>query len=132
MAREGTLQVRVRYSEVDRMGVAHHRIHFVWFEMGRTELMRAKGLPYAEVEAQGTFLPVIEATCVYRAPARYDDLILVRTTLAEMGAARATFTYRVEREGDGRVLATGTTTHAAVGARGRPHRMPASLRRLLD
>lgn len=132
MAREGTMQVRVRYSEVDRMGVAHHRSHFVWFEMGRTELMRSSGLPYAEVEAQGIFLPVIEATCVYRAPARYDDLLLVRTTMAEMGAARATFSYRVERESDGRLLATGTTTHAAVGARGRPHRMPVSLRRLID
>jgi acyl-CoA thioester hydrolase len=126
------MHVRVRYSEVDRMGVAHHRSHFVWFEMGRTELMRSSGLPYAEVEAQGIFLPVIEASCVYRAPARYDDRLLVRTTLTGLGAARATFSYRIERESDGRVLATGATTHAAVGAGGRPRRMPESVRRLLD
>lgn len=132
MAREGTTHVRVRYSEVDRMGVAHHRSHFVWFEMGRTELMRGGGLPYAEVESRGIFLPVIEASCVYLAPARYDDLLLVRTTLSAIGAARATFSYRIERQGDGRVLATGSTTHAAIGARGRPQRMPESLRRLLD
>jgi acyl-CoA thioester hydrolase len=112
--------------------VAHHRSHFVWFEMGRTELMREQGLPYAEVEAGGVFLPVIEAACVYRAPARYDDLLLVRTRLVTMGAARATFSYQVERESDGRMLATGMTTHAAVGPRGRPRRLPESLRRLID
>jgi acyl-CoA thioester hydrolase len=132
MPLEGTTQVRVRYSEVDRMGVAHHRSHFVWFEMGRTEFLRGSGLPYAEVEAQGVFLPVIEARCVYRAPARYDDLLLVRTTLAGMGVARAQFSYRIERESDGRLLATGSTTHAAVGAHGRPRRMPDALRRLFE
>lgn len=132
MPREWTTDVRVRYTEVDRMGVAHHRTHFVWFEIGRTELMRAAGLPYAEVETEGVFLPVIEATCAYRAPARYDDLVRVHTRLEEMGGARVTFTYRLERGRDGALLATGRTTHAAVDARGRPTRLPRSLRRLLD
>ena len=132
MPREGTVQVRVRYTEVDPMGVAHHRNHFVWFEIGRTELMRSCGMPYSEVEAQGVFLPVIEAACAYLAPVRYDETLLVHTALREIVAARATFTYRLEREADGRLLATGSTTHAALDPRGRPRRMPHSLRRLLD
>jgi acyl-CoA thioester hydrolase len=121
----------VRYTEVDRMGVAHHRNHFVWFEIGRTEYMRDAGTPYSGVEDGGMFLPVIEAACSYHAPARYDDLLLVRTTLRDMTAARATFAYRIEREPDGRLLAAGTTTHAAVDGRGRPRRFPDDLRRLL-
>jgi len=131
MAREATTRLRVRYTEVDRMGVAHHRNHFVWFEIGRTEYMRDAGIPYSGVEDGGMFLPVIEAACSYHAPARYDDLLLVRTTLRDMTAARATFAYRLEREPDGLLLAAGTTTHAAVDGRGRPRRFPDDLRRLL-
>jgi acyl-CoA thioester hydrolase len=131
MPAEGTVRFRVRYSEVDRMGVAHHRSHFVWFEIGRTELLRERGVPYERVEAEGVFLPVIEAACAYHLPARYDDLIEVTTTLREVGAARATFSYRIARAGEPRPLATGTTTHAALDARGRPRRMPENLRRLL-
>jgi acyl-CoA thioester hydrolase len=132
MSREGTVTLRVRYPEVDRMGLAHHRNHFVWFEIGRTELMRDHGLAYAGIEAEGVFLPVIEAACSYHAPAHYDDVLRVRTTLRTLGAVRATFAYRLERESDGRLIATGTTVHAAVDRRGRPRRLPAALRTLLD
>jgi len=128
---EGVIQVRVRYPEVDRMGVAHHSHHFVWFEIGRTELMRGRGLPYTRLEEEGTFLPVIEAACAYRAPARYDDLLNVRTVLAQIGPVRVTFSYRIERDADGALLATGTTTHAAVDGRGRPRRLPARVLGLL-
>jgi acyl-CoA thioester hydrolase len=131
MGRESATRLRVRYTEVDRMGVAHHRSHFVWFEIGRTEFLRDAGVTYSEVEDAGTFLPVIEASCAYHAPARYDDLVVVRTTLREMGAARATFAYRIERDADGRLLASGTTMHAAVGPDGRPRRFPEDLRRTL-
>ncbi len=112
------------------MGFAHHTTHFVWFEIGRTELMRARGISYARVEEEGLFLPVIEAACVYRAPARYDDLLRVRTELTRMTGARLAFGYRVEREADGELLATGSTLHAAVDGRGRARRLPASLRGL--
>lgn len=132
MPHEGIVTVRVRYPEVDRMGIAHHRNHFVWFEIGRTELMRERGLAYAAIEAQGWFLPVIEAACSYHAPARYDDLLRVRTTLRTLGAVRATFAYRLEREPDGQLLASGTTVHAAVDRQGRPRRLPSSLKTLLD
>jgi acyl-CoA thioester hydrolase len=130
--RAGVVTLRVRYPEVDRMGVAHHRIHFVWFEIGRTELMREAGIPYAEVEAGGLYLPVIEASCAYHAPARYDEELRVTTRIAATSPVRATFAYRLERIADGRLLATGTTTHAAIDASGRPRRLPPAMRRLLD
>jgi acyl-CoA thioester hydrolase len=132
MAREATAEIRVRYPEVDRMGVVHHRVHFVWFEIGRTELLRQAGQTYAEVESQGIYLPVVAASCAYHAPARYDEVLTVRASLSGMTAARATFDYRIERRADGALLAAGSTTHAAVDATGRPRRLPDSLRRLLD
>lgn len=131
MTREATTEVRVRYPEVDRMGVVHHRVHFVWFEIGRTEWMRQAGLPYSRVESEGIYLPVVAAACSYHAPARYDEILNVRTTLRGMTAARATFEYRIERGADGALLAAGSTTHAAIDATGRPRRLPESLRRLL-
>ncbi len=130
--REASVQIRVRYPEVDRMNVVHHSHHLVWFEIGRTEWMRERGLPYAQVEQDGAFLPVIEVTCTYHAPIRYDDLVRVRTLLTNAGAVRVTFSYRIEREGDGALLASGSTTHAAVDRAGRPRRLPAALREILD
>ncbi len=114
------------------MGVAHHTAHFVWFEIGRTELMRERGMPYARLEDDdGLLLPVIDAACTYHAPARYDDLLRVRASVAGHSGARVTFSYRVERESDGSLLATGRTTHAVVDRRGRPRRLPARLKGLL-
>jgi len=126
-----SVQVRVRYPEVDRMGVAHHANHFVWFEIGRTELMRARGIDYRRLEDEGILLPVIEAACAYHAPARYDDLLRVRTHVEAASAVRVSFSYRIEREPDGRLLATGSTRHAAVDRSGRPRRLPATLKGLL-
>jgi len=130
--REGSIELRVRYPEVDRMGFAHHANHFVWFEIGRTELMRSQGIDYRTVEDEGVFLPVIEAACSYRSPARYDDLLRVTTMVSEMTAARVTFSYRIENRADGTLLATGTTQHAAVDGQGRPRRLPARLREFLS
>lgn len=127
----GRVEVRVRYPEVDRMGVAHHASHFVWFEIGRTELMRQRGVTYAALEEEGIFLPVIEAACAYHAPARYDELLTVLTGIEEAGAVRVRFTYRIERSADGVLLASGSTSHAAVDRNGRPRRLPDRLRGLL-
>lgn len=127
MAGDAAVRVRVRYPEVDRMGVAHHSHHFVWFEMGRTELMRARHVTYRRLEEEGIFLPVIEAACTYHAPARYDEIVSVETRLEEVQGVRVRFSYRVTSE-DGRLLATGTTRHAAVDRNGRPRRLPPALR----
>jgi len=125
------VELRVRYPEVDRMGVAHHANHFIWFEIGRTELMRARGVTYRGLEEEGILLPVIEASCAYHAPARYDDLVRVRTRIESATAVRIAFEYRIESEADGRLLATGTTRHASVDRGGRPRRLPARMRELL-
>src|SRR5437773_2000786 len=90
------------------MGVAHHANHFIWFEIGRTELLRARGVDYGRLEDEGIFLPVIEATCAYRAPARYDDFLRVYTQIEGATAVRVAFTYRIESEPGGLVVATGT------------------------
>jgi acyl-CoA thioester hydrolase len=132
MARSGEVGgLRVRYPEVDRMGMAHHASHFVWFEIGRTELMRGFGMSYARLEDDGIYLPVIEASCAYRAPVRYDDLLRVKTEVARVSAVRLAFSYRIERETDGALLATGSTSHAAVDRGGRPRRLPARVLELL-
>ena len=115
------------------MQVAYHAHYLVWFELGRTELMRSIGCPYGELEQRhGVFFPVREVGARYRASARYDDVLTVCTRLASIGGAHVRFEYRVFREHDERLLATGFTEHAAVGPEGRPMRLPADMRRRLE
>ena len=126
-----TSTLRVRYAETDQMGVAWHGQYFAWFEVGRTDLLRHLGCTYRELEEEGLRLPVIEASARYLLPARYDDLLEVRTRLATMGGARLVFDYEIRREGTDSPLATGSTAHAAVDRQGRPRRLPTDLRRRL-
>ena len=120
-----TTTVRVGYPDVDRMGFAHHSRYPVWFEIGRTELMRAAGLTYRQLEDElGLMFPVVELRARYRAPARYDELLTVRTRLAGLGGVRVSFLYRIERPGEAVVLAEGSTEHASCDRRGRPRRIP--------
>jgi acyl-CoA thioester hydrolase len=120
---------RVRYPEADRMGVAHHTHYFVWFELGRTELMRDAGCAYGALEDDdGVFFPVIEAKAEYVAPARYDDVLEIETRLAMVEGVRVRFEYVVRRAGDATTLAKGYTLHASCGRDGRPTRLPESLR----
>jgi acyl-CoA thioester hydrolase len=114
------------------MRVAYHAHYLAWFEIGRTELMRELGCDYAALEERdGLFFPLREVGARYRAPARYDDVLDIRTSLRSMGGASMRFEYRVLRRDEGRLLATGFTEHAAVGEDGRPRRLPAELRRRL-
>jgi len=123
---------RVRYPETDRMGVAHHTHYFVWFELGRTELMREAGCAYGALEDDaGVFFPVIEAGATYKASARYDEQLEIETRLVSVEGARVRFEYVVRRREGGTVLATGFTVHAACGPDGRPMRMPDVVRRRL-
>ena len=124
---------RVRYPETDRMGVAYHANYLVWFELGRTELMRGLGCPYGTLEERdGIYFPVIEAGAKYHAAARYDDLLSVDTELASVGGVRVRFEYRLTRENETRPLATGFTVHAAVNREGQPMKLPGELRRRLE
>ncbi|HLW59881.1 MAG TPA: thioesterase family protein [bacterium] len=125
------LEVRVRYAETDQMGVAHHASYLVWFEAGRTEFIRSCGRSYAQIEADGWLLVVVEARCRYLRPARYDDLLTVRTRLASLRPATLEFGYEIVRKADGDVIARGATLHAAVDRTGRPRRIPPGIRRML-
>jgi len=119
--------IRVRYADTDQAGMVYHANYFLWFEVGRAEYMRAMGLPYREVEASyGLSLPVVECWASYRWPARYDDLVAVRTRMAALSRLRLTFEYEAINVANGRSLALGRTVHVFVGREGRPRRLGAT------
>ena len=121
--------VRVPYAHVDQMSVVYYANYLVYFEMARSEMLREVGLPYAELEAKGLRLPVIEAHCEYKAPARFDDLIEIRTRCPEIRGARIRLEYEMIRGND--LLAIGYTVHACVSPEGRVIRPFPELRRLM-
>jgi acyl-CoA thioester hydrolase len=105
-------RLRVRYAETDQMGVVYHSNHFIWFEIGRVELLRQLGFSYREMESQDhCYIAVVEAKCRYRVPARYDDEIIVRTRLKNVRESMVHFGYELLRANDGMILAEGDTTH---------------------
>lgn len=126
-----TTEFRVRYAETDAMGIAHHTTYLVWFEAGRTEYTRAMGMPYREVERGGVRLVVVEAHCRYHRPARYDDRVLVHTTVREVSKAKVIFAYEVRLHEPGTLLAEGHTAHAATDPQGRVRRIPEAVRQAL-
>jgi acyl-CoA thioester hydrolase len=121
--------VRVRYAETDQMGFAYYANYLAWFEVGRCEWLRSLGWSYRDLEVRDAImLPVIEAHCEYRQPARYDDEILIRSRGGLASPVRIRFTYEVVRAGDGAALAGGHTVHASTDLAGRPKRLPARVR----
>jgi acyl-CoA thioester hydrolase len=120
--------LRVRYAETDQMGIVYYSHYFVWFEVARTELLRTLGWNYRELEASGVLLPVIEASCQYRRPARYDDEIEVRTDGRLCSPVRMEFSYEVMVKARAELAATGKTVHAATDRGGRPCRVPDRIR----
>ena len=133
-------KLRVIYGDTDQMGVVYYANYFRYFEFARSEYFRARGGSYVEVEKQGLMFPVIEAHANYRAPARYDDLLLIKTWIEGSRRASLTFKYEVRREGGPSggergdstdVLVEGHTTHACINKDLRPVAMPASLREFL-
>jgi acyl-CoA thioester hydrolase len=124
--------VRVRYAETDKMGVVYYANYFVWFEVGRTDLLREQGWSYRNMEADGYALPVVEAHCQYAQSARYDDELDVRTTGTLLSPVRVRFDYEVVRaDNTETVIASGHTVHAVLDAAGRPRRLPERVRELL-
>ncbi|HXG55358.1 MAG TPA: thioesterase family protein [Vicinamibacterales bacterium] len=122
--------LRVRYAETDKMGVVYYANYLVWFEVARTDLLRSLGWSYREMEAAGISLPVIEAHCEYRRPARYDDEIEVRTEGQMLSPVRMQFTYMIVRREDESTAASGHTVHAAVTPAGRVCRLPDRIRQV--
>lgn len=124
--------VRVRYAETDKMGVAYYANYLIWFEVGRTEWLRAYGVSYREMEAAGLSLPVIEAHCEYRQPVHYDDELEVKTEARLQSPVRIEFRYEAIRRSDQVTAATGYTVHAALDATGRPRRLPDPIKGLFS
>src|SRR5215468_4367692 len=110
-------RLRVIYGDTDQMGVVYYANYFRYFEFARSEYFRAIGGTYRDFEQEGAFLPVVEAVCRYRAPARYDDLLVIRTDVTKLRRASITFEYELVREREERVLCTGSTMHACVSSR---------------
>ena len=125
-AMTGETQIRVRYAETDRMGLLHHANYLVYFEQGRTELLRAQGLSYRDLEDRGYLLVLTRVEVRYKRPAHYDDLLTIRTTVAKTTAVRIDHAYEVLR--DGTLIAEGNTTLACVDREGRPQPLPDALR----
>ena len=124
-------RVRVRYAETDTMGVVYYANYLVWFEVARAEWLRQAGWSYRDMEHEGTALPVIEAHCEYRQPARYDDEMEIAARGTLLTPVRVRFDYDVVRVADNTVAAVGHTVHAAVDAGGRPCRLPARVKDML-
>lgn len=125
--------VRVRYSETDKMGVVYHANYLVWFEIGRTEYCRARGFSYREMEeTENAFLVVAESYCRYKAPAYYDDELVVRTQITELRRRSLRFGYEIIRASDDQIIAEGETGHVVTDANGRVRSMPDAYRDLLS
>src|SRR5260370_13916759 len=109
--------LRVLYSETDKMGVVYHANYLVWFEIGRTEFCRARGFSYREMEENdNAFLVVVESYCRYKAPAYYDDQLLVRTHITELRRRSLRFGYEILRVSDGAVISEGETRHVVTAS----------------
>jgi acyl-CoA thioester hydrolase len=120
----GRILIRPRYAETDQGGVVHHSVYPVWFEMGRTELLRDNGLAYKDLEAAGVFFVVAELRIKYRLPARYDEELELETACWKVTAAKIEHTYRLLRKADGVLLAEGASVLACVDREGKIRRMP--------
>jgi acyl-CoA thioester hydrolase len=122
----------VSYADTDQMDVVYYANYFVWFERGRIEYLRALGLSYKEMEKQDLILPVMEASCSYKAPAHFDDLVVVKTTIKELGRSSIGFTYEVVNKESGQLLAIGETRHPFINRERKIVRIPDEIRKKLE
>ncbi len=122
--RSHTITIVPRYAETDKGGVVHHSVHPVWFEMGRTELLRANGVAYKDLEKAGVFFVVARLQIKYRRPAEYDEKLELETACSLVTPGKVEHTYTLRRCCDGVVLAEGASTLACVNAEGKIRRVP--------
>jgi acyl-CoA thioester hydrolase len=121
--------VRVRYAETDQMGVVYHANYLIWFEVGRVELMRALGIEYKRMEIEDDcHIVVVDVRCHYHASARYDEVLRVRTRIAESRNRTIRFSYEILRDSDRELLAVGETLHVICGSNGKPKLLPEKYR----
>lgn len=126
-----TTEFRVRYAETDQMGIVYYANYLVWFEIGRTDFCRQVGFAYRDMEADdGLYIMVAEAQCRYKAPARYDDEILVRTRVSSCRKRVLVFDYEIYRKVNDELLASGETVHVITDREGHPRALPDKYRKL--
>jgi acyl-CoA thioester hydrolase len=123
---------RVIYGDTDKMGFVYHANYFRWFEAGRSDLFRELGISYKEIEASGIHLPVSEVHCKFIYPSRYDDILVIETTLDTSVKAGMKFDYRVFSEDGDKILAKGYTKHACVDCNGRLVRPPELIKKVIE
>ncbi len=125
--------VRVRYAETDKMAIVYYANYFIYFEIGRVEYMRQRGLDYRKMEIEDdSFTVVAEAKCRYRRPARYDDPLRIRTRVTSAKSRVITFGYEILHDETGELLVTGETIHVVCDSKGRPKALPEKYRRYFD
>lgn len=124
-------EYRVIYGDTDQMGVSYYGNYFRWFEGARNEYFRALGLPYTECEKQGIMLPVVETSAKYLASSRYDDLLIIRISISDLGRTAIHFQYQVFEKKSMKLLVTGTSVHVAVDKSMKPSRLPAQVKELV-
>lgn len=107
-------KLKVRYVETDRMGIVHHSNYYAWFEVGRGDFIKKTGITYSDMEKQGIMMPVVETYCKYYKGPKYDEDIIIQTSIGEMNPVKVTFNYNVIREYDGKLMAKGKTSQAFV------------------
>jgi acyl-CoA thioester hydrolase len=122
--------VRVRYAETDQMGVVYYGNYFTWFEIGRVELCRQLGFEYKRMETEDdSFIVVADAHCRYKRPARFDDLLVIRTKVSESQRRTVRFDYEIIDQASGELLATGDTLHVICDRLGKPKSLPEKYRK---
>lgn len=110
-------ELTVRYAETDQMGIVHHSVYPIWYEAGRTDYIKMFGISYTEMEAAGVMMPLINLTCHYGIPAKYEDVVVVETRATKLSAAKMVLHYEVKRKSDGVLLGSGTTEHGFVDSK---------------
>jgi acyl-CoA thioester hydrolase len=126
------IEFRVRYAETDQMGVVYHTNYLIWCEMGRTDFIRRRGMSYADIEKSGTLLAVADLSARFHGAARYEDLIRVQTTLADLQSRFIVFDYLITNADTGARLVTAKTSLVSVDESGKPRALPPAIRRLFE
>ena len=133
MNREFSVEVRVRYADTDQMGVVYYANYFVWLEVARTEFLRSLGIDYRNIEKEKRLaLPVVEAYCKYKAPARYDEIIMIRIKVSQVKNSSLRFDYSLFNKENNELLVVAYTTHVFIDKDRRPVRMPKEIQNMFE